>query len=125
MIVRELKLKLTNDNLKGQASIFGKSIGDAGIGQLRNFIIYKGGNHGREVKLVDSRYTTSTCSSCKSLTGPTGLSGLAVREWVCSVCGTHHDRDINSGMIVSILGFGTNLKQSCKSKLETPSFRRG
>ena len=100
---------ITNDNLRGQSKIFGKSVQDAGIAQLRQFISYKGDNHGRKCVLVDSPYTTVTCSSCGSRTGPTGLNGLAVRNWVCSVCGTLHDRDTNSGKVVLNFGLGYNL----------------
>jgi IS605 OrfB family transposase len=104
---------ITNDNLKGQSYKFGKSVHDAGIAQLRNFIIYKGDVHGRKVKLVDSRYTTMTCSKCGSLTGPTGLSGLKVRNWVCEVCGERHDRDINASINILNSGLGISLKTGC------------
>ena len=103
------EIYITNDNLRGQSKIFGKSVSDAGISQLRKFIIYKGDNHNRLVKLVDSKYTTMTCSNCGALTGPTGLDGLAVRDWVCGVCGAHHDRDTNSGKVVLNFGLGYNL----------------
>lgn len=110
-IVRNHKeIYITNDNLKGQAKKFGKSVGDAGISQLRSFLLYKGSSCGRKVILVDSHRTTMTCSNCWSLTGPTGLSGLAVRDWVCSVCRTQHDRDINSGQVVLKIGLGLSLK---------------
>ena len=109
-IVQKYKeIYVTNDNLRGQSKIFGKSVNDAGISQLRKFIIYKGDHHNRLVKLIDSKYTTMTCSNCGALTGPTGLDGLAVRDWVCSVCGTHHDRDINSAKVVLNLGLGCSL----------------
>ena len=100
----------TNDKLNRQATRFGKSVGDAGISQLRNFISYKSDNHGRKFVLVDSINTTKTCSKCWSLTGPTGLNGLSVRSWECSTCGVVHDRDINSAMVVLKIGSGTDLK---------------
>jgi len=103
------EIYITKDNLRGQASIFGKSVTDAGIAQLRNFIIYKGDTHGRKVKLVDSKNTTLTCSNCGFLTGPKGLSGLAVRNWECCICGNTHDRDINSAMNILNSGLGYNL----------------
>jgi len=101
------EIYVTNDRLKGQAKRFGKSIGDAGISQLRNFISYKSDNHGRKFGLVASPFTTMTCSACGSLTGPKGLIGLAVRFWECSACGAYHDRDINSSMVVLNTGVGT------------------
>lgn len=103
------EIYITKDNLRCQAKIFGKSVTDAGIAQLRNFILYKGDNHGRVVKLVDSKNTTMTCSNCGNLTGPTGLDKLAVRVWECCSCGSTHDRDINAAMNILKLGLGYNL----------------
>ena len=103
------EIYITNDNLRGQAKVFGKSVSDAGISQLRQFISYKSDNHGRKCVLVDSKYTTMTCSNCGARTGPTGLSGLAVRDWECSVCGSQHDRDINSAKVILKLGLGCSL----------------
>lgn len=103
------EIYITNDNLKDQAKLFGKSISDAGISQLRNFIIYKGDVHGRKVKLVDSKYTTMTCSNCGSRNGPTGLFGLVVRTWKCSACGSQHDRDINAAKVILKSGLGWSL----------------
>ena len=103
------EIYITDDNLKSQAKIFGKSVSDAGISQLRNFIIYKGDVHSRLVKLVDSKYTTMTCSNCGALTGPTGLDKLAVRNWECSACGVQHDRDINAAKVILNFGLGYSL----------------
>lgn len=100
---------ITNDNLRGQAKVFGKSVSDAGISQLRQFISYKSDNHGRKCVLVDSKNTTMTCSNCGSISGPKGLNGLAVRDWECSVCGTQHDRDVNSAKVILKLGLGCSL----------------
>ena len=111
IVIRYKNIAITNDNLKGQAHIFGKSVGDAGIAQLRQFILYKGDNHGRVVKLINSKNTTRMCNACGALTGPTGLAGLSVRAWVCSECGSHNDRDINAAINIRNLGFGTNLEQ--------------
>lgn len=110
-IVEDFKyIVITNDNLRNQSKIFGKSVSDAGISQLRNFIFYKGDNHGRTVKLVNSKNTTKTCGNCGALTGPSGLSGLAVRVWECSACRAVLDRDVNSANVILKLGFGINLE---------------
>jgi putative transposase len=58
------EIYITNDNLRNQAKVFGKSVSDAGICQLRHFISYKSDNHGRKCVLVDSKYSTMTCSNC-------------------------------------------------------------
>lgn len=96
----------TNDNLKGQQKKFGKSIGDVGISQLRKMLAYKSSMNGRKFTLVDSKYTTMTCSSCKSLLGPTGLNMLDVRSWVCKVCGSRWDRDVNAAINILNSGAG-------------------
>jgi len=110
IVQNNAEIYITNDNLKGQAKRFGKSVGDAGISQLRNFISYKSDNHSRKCVLVECFNTTKTCSTCGSLTGPTGLGKLSVRSWECSVCGTVHDRDINSALVILKIGVGATLK---------------
>ena len=102
----------SNDNFKGIAKKFGKSVSEAGLRQLINFISYKGSTCGRKVESVNSKYTTMTCSSCGTLTGPSGYNGLAVRHWECSACGADHDRDINSAKVVLNVGLGTSHKEA-------------
>jgi IS605 OrfB family transposase len=132
-IVENFKeIYITNDNLRKQAKIFGKSVSDAGISQLRQFISYKSDNHGRKCVLVDSKYTTMTCSICGALTGPKGKDELAVRFWECSVCGTQHDRDINAANVILKTGLGWSLDNAGPhverpeiSRLESPSNAQG
>jgi putative transposase len=100
-----------NDNFRGMARRFGKSVSEAALGNLTGMITYKGNNCGRRVVPVKSARTTMTCSVCSALTGPAGLSGLAVRHWKCGVCGTQHDRDINSAQVVFNVGSGLGLKE--------------
>ena len=96
----------SDDNFKAMAKHFGKSVAEAGLGDLINKTSYKGKTCGREFKPVNSKYTTMTCSCCGALTGPTGLAGLAVRHWICSACGAQHDRDLNSSQVVYNAGAG-------------------
>lgn len=96
----------SDDNFKAMAKYFGKSVSEAGLGDLINKTLYKSKVCGREFKPVNSKYTTMTCSVCGTLTGPTGLNGLAVRHWICNVCGTQHDRDLNSSQVVFNVGAG-------------------
>ena len=109
IVEKYAEIYCTNDNLKGQSKKFGKSVGDAGISQLRTFISYKSENHGRKFKLVDSRKTTMTCNHCWSRKGPRGVVGLSVRFWECSNCGVKHDRDVNSARVVLKTGSGYDL----------------
>jgi putative transposase len=73
-----------------------KSVLDAGWGQLKRILQYKGEYAGRSVQIVTEKFTTRACSNCGSLSGPSGLRQLAVRHWCCSECGAEHDRDVNA-----------------------------
>jgi transposase len=70
---------------------------------------YKSSSCGTKYVEVDPKYSTQTCSTCGAVTGPVGLNGLKVRQWQCSVCGTEHDRDVNSAInvLVAVVGVGT------------------
>ena len=102
----------SDDNFKGQARIFGKSVAEAGLGDLVGKLTYKSNICGRQLIAVNSKNTTMTCSACGTLTGPTGLNGLAVRHWVCSACGADHERDFNSSVVVLNAGLGMSLKEN-------------
>ena len=77
------------------AKRFGKSVAEAGLGDLLAKVAYKSKTCGRNLIKVDSRYTTQICGVCGALTGPKGLRGLSERFWDCP-CGGHLDRDINA-----------------------------
>ena len=120
-IVKENKeIYITKDNLSGQAARFGKSIASSGIGQLRQFIFYKGSSSGRKVVFVDSKYSTMTCSSCQGRTGPTGLSELNIRDWECKACGAEHDRDVNAAINTLNSGARYALEASKEVAFEVP-----
>jgi transposase len=88
----------------------GKSSIDASVGKVQQLLKYKAMRHSGVCKDVSERSSTITCSICLKKTGPNGLSDLGVREWKCSSCGSHHDRDINAAR--NILRFGReSLKQ--------------
>ena len=87
--------KLKQSKLKGQA----KSISDSAIGAVTATLKAMGHRAGRVVEKVDEAYSSRTCSSCQSRTGPTGLDTCDVRQWVCTACGAHHDRDVNAAVI--------------------------
>lgn len=66
----------SDDSFKGMSKKFGKSVSEAGLGQLIGMITYKGRTAGRDVVPVNSRFTTMTCSACGARTGPHGWDGL-------------------------------------------------
>ena len=84
---------------------FGKSIGEAALGNLIGMLDYKCRIGGRSLIPVNSKYTTMTCSNCGAINGPKGLGGLKVRRWTCA-CGSVHDRDVNAACNVLSAGAG-------------------
>jgi putative transposase len=72
-----------------------KSIADACWSTLVGMISYKSKWHGKEVLQIGRFFPSSKlCSSCGHRYK--GKMDLSVREWACSSCGTHHDRDLNA-----------------------------
>jgi len=107
----------SDDNFKAMAKRFGKSISEAALGNLIGMTTYKCRIGGRKIVPINSFRTTMTCSACGALTGPTGFAGLKVRYWVCSACGAHHDRDINSAKVVFNVGVGTTHERTAIQKI--------
>lgn len=112
--------KLSNQLIKKYRTIFvgdasssrlaktnmAKSVYDAGWSMFRTMLCYKASRHGVKYAEVDEKFSTQICSLCgfKPEESPKGIADLGVREWVCSRCGTCHDRDINAAR--NILAFG-------------------
>ena len=86
-------------SVKGMARSMGRrafrrSVGDAGLGEIRRQLTYKAKWHGRTLSVVDRFYPSSkTCSVCSQI--KTDLK-LGDRRWTCAGCGTEHDRDQNA-----------------------------
>jgi putative transposase len=73
-----------------------RAIADMGFGEFRRQLEYKASQRGKTVVVISRWYPSSkTCSSCgyKMPKMP-----LAMREWTCPECHTHHDRDINAAI---------------------------
>lgn len=71
-----------------------KSISDAAWSQFINTLEYKSKWYGRTFVKVSPWFASSQiCSSCGTKDGPKSLS---IREWVCPVCGSINERDINA-----------------------------
>lgn len=84
-----------------------KSVADASWCRLNELLLYKAITHGVQLKLkVNEAWTTQQCHVCKERAGPRGIRDLCVREWVCSSCGTTHDRDVNGAINIFVNGFG-------------------
>ena len=72
-----------------------KAISDVSWYELTRQLEYKAAWNGRIYIKIDTFYASSQiCSSCGYQNADT--KDLSVREWMCPVCGTKHDRDINA-----------------------------
>jgi transposase len=103
----------SKDNLRGLSRAgFGKSVASASHGQLRGMLAYKSRAGGRLYLEPVSNGSTRTCSTCGASTGPQGRAGLSVRQWRCSACGAHHDRDVNAAVNTLIAAVGTTVERA-------------
>jgi len=77
-----------------------KSVLDAGWSFFRHMLAYKAMRHGATYEEVNESFSSQVCSSCGSLPPerPKGLADLGIRRWLCSACGSDHDRDVNAAL---------------------------
>lgn len=74
----------------------GKSVTDLGFGEFRTVLERKCNEYDTTIFYVDKWYPSSkTCSSCGAINKSLKLSD---REWVCTECGTCHNRDFNAAL---------------------------
>ncbi|MEG5160985.1 RNA-guided endonuclease TnpB family protein [Microcoleus sp. AT3-A2] len=105
--LHKLSAKLVNENqvvvveslhVKGMVRnhCLAKAISDASWGMFVNFLSYKLERNGGKLVEIDRWFPSSkTCSVCLHQVSEMPLD---VREWTCSHCGTHHDRDGNAAI---------------------------
>ena len=103
--LHKLSRKLVNENqvvvvenlhVKGMVRNhnLAKAIADAGWGTFTNFLAYKLEQKGGRLVEIDRWFPSSKlCSNCYHSCDELPLD---LREWTCSSCGTHHDRDGNA-----------------------------
>lgn len=77
----------------------GKAVGDQGFGAFRNMLAYK-----TNLIKVNPKNTSRTCNICGNVNEQLTLADC---QWTCSICKTHHDRDINAA--INILRLGTRI----------------
>ena len=83
-------------NVEGMmADLTPKAQADAGMGEIKRQIIYKGQWHHCKVVLADRYYPSSkTCSAC----GVVNAKLKRERHWRCGSCGTTHERNLNAAV---------------------------
>ena len=106
IVVENLKVSNMLKNHK-----LAKSISDVAWYEFTRQLEYKAKWYGRNFEKVNPRNTSKRCSGCGTLN--TTLT-LDVREWVCTNCGSVHDRDVNAA--INIL----NLRWSGRPSVKTP-----
>ena len=111
--IHKTSLRMVNDsqvivledlNIKGMVKNrhLSKSISDASWGMFTGQLKYKADWYGREILKVNRFYPSSkTCSKCGYIYK--GLK-LSERFWICPICHTKHDRDINASINLFLEG---------------------
>jgi len=82
-----------------------QAIGDVGFSEFKEQLAYKAVWVGSELVVIDRWFPSSKlCSACGT---KMEQMPLHVRDWICPICNTQHDRDVNAA--INILKKGLSL----------------
>jgi putative transposase len=110
VVVEDLNVK----SLKEQKhASMNRAVSNASWAKIAYMLEYKSNWLGKNYLSVNPSYTSQVCSSCNH---HEGKHELDVREWICTACGTVHDRDINAAINIRNLGLGYSLCVKAKAK---------
>lgn len=95
------------------------SIQDASWGELLRQLKYKSDWYGRTFYQIDTFFPSSkTCNNCQFVVDSLPLN---IREWDCSNCKQHHNRDVNAAINIKNKGLkdlsGLGINSDIKQKL--------
>lgn len=125
-LVRDYDVICVEDlNIAGMAKTrMAKSVNDAGWATFISMLEYKARWYGKSLVKIDRWFPSSqVCSSCGHKDGKKELS---VREWSCSSCGVHHDRDLNAANNILFKGHSDlNGMSFEESSAELVDYERG
>jgi putative transposase len=92
------RIAIEDLNVRGMVAShsLSRSISDVGFFEFRRQLTYKADLYGSSLHVADRFFPSSKlCSQCGH---KLDRLPLCVRHWTCPVCGTRHDRDINSAV---------------------------
>ena len=103
---------IENLNVKGMArSMLARSVHDASWSKLREMIAYKAEGAGRELVVVDPKYTSQTCPDC----GQVAKKTLSQRTHECD-CGCVMNRDHAAALVIlskAVVSLGRHNVNGC------------
>lgn len=90
-------------NIKGMARRWGRKVHSLGFSEFVKILQYEAIKLGTEIVFVDRLYPSSQLCNVCGYKNPE-VKNLKLREWTCSECGTHHNRDRNAAINIHRAG---------------------
>lgn len=88
-------ISLESLNMRWMQRSHGKKVGDYGFSAFLTILKYVASRCGTTIVQIDKWFPSSQlCHDCGFQNRE--IKDLRIREWVCPVCGRHHDRDRNA-----------------------------